>query len=192
MAEHPPMTTKEFIKALLDPSREEELDSFRVIALMPIDPYDHVADIGCGPGYFAIPLAKHLINGKLFALDILDEMLDTLRDRVAEANLGNVEVIKCSQTEFSLPGNSLDGVFLAFVTHQNDDRAAFLEAAMRLLKPRGWCTILEWYRKETGGGPPLEKRIEPDELEALVKRVGFRFRWWRDLNGRQYMAMMRK
>ena len=186
------MTTKDFIKALLDPSREEELDSFRVIALMPIDPYDHVADIGCGPGYFAIPLAKHLINGKLFALDILDEMLDALRDRVAEANLGNVEVIKCSPTEFSLPEKSLDGVFLAFVTHQNDDRVAFLEAAMRLLKPRGWCTILEWYRKETGGGPPLEKRIEPDELEALAKQVGFRFRWWRDLNGRQYMAMMRK
>ena len=185
------MTTKDFIKALLDPSREEELDSFRVIALMPIDPYDHVADIGCGPGYFAIPLAKHLINGKLFALDILDEMLDALRDRVAEANLGNVEVISARRP--SSPAREVARRCLSGVRYPSKRRSGGI--------PRGSNATAQTprmvhnsgvYRKETGGGPPLEKRIEPDELEALAKQVGFRFRWWRDLNGRQYMAMMRK
>ena len=192
MAERTPPTTQELIRALLRPEREQEMDPFVIMTFMPIEPYDHVADIGCGPGYFTIPLAKHLIYGKLYALDMDDEMLDASRRRVEEANLGNVEILKCDGTDFPLPGVSLDGVFLAFVIHQNDDRVAFLEAVRGLLKPRGWCTVLEWYRKETAYGPPLEKRIDPDELEGLTRESGFQRRWWRDINGLQYMAMLRK
>ena len=109
-----------------------------------------------------------------------------------EANLGNIEILKCAATEFPVPSGSLDGVFLAFVTHQNEDRIGFLKAVNELLKPRGWCTVLEWYWKETEAGPPLELRIDPDELEKLGSAAGFHWRWWRDSNGRQYMAMLRK
>ena len=191
MTERSQLTTQELIDALLSPKREEELDSFVIIAFMPIEPYDTVAEIGCGPGYFSIPLAKHMVYGKLYALDISDEMLDVLRRRVAEANLGNVEILKCEPTVFPVASGSLEGVFLAFVTHANEDRVAFLQAARDLLKPRGWCTVLEWYRKETEQGPPLEKRIDPDELEKLAKEAGFQFRSWRDINGLQYMVTLK-
>ena len=192
VTERDPMTTQGLIERLLRPERQEELDPFVIMAFMPIEPYDQVADIGCGPGYFSIPLAKHLVYGKLYALDILDEMLDALRQRVEEANLGNVEILKCGATDFPVPKESLDGVFLAFVTHASEDRIAFLKAARDLLKPRGWCTVLNWYRKETEYGPPLEKRIDPDELEELARETGFQVRWQRDLNGLHYMAMLRK
>ena len=187
-----PESTQDFIKRLLSREREEQLDPFLITSFMPIEPYDHVADIGCGPGYFSIRLAKHLVYGKLYALDVLDEMLEALQRRVAEANLGNVEILKCGVTEFPLPKESLDGAFMAFVVHQNDDRTAFLAAVRDLLRPRGWCTILEWYRKETESGPPLEARVGPDEIEKLAVEVGFRHRWWRDINGLQYMTMLRK
>jgi SAM-dependent methyltransferase len=91
-----------------------------------------------------------------------------------------------------MPDASVEGVFLAYVLHDTEDRVAFLSAVRRLLKPGGWFAILNWYRKETEHGPPLEKRIEPDELESLSRDAGFRWRWWRDLNGIQYMAMLRK
>ena len=185
-------TTREFIDSLLSPQREEELDSFWLINLMPIEPYDHVADIGSGPGYFTIPLAKYLVYGKVYALDTLDEMLDALRPRVAMANLGNVEILKCAESDFPVPKDSLDGIFLAFVIHENDSRVAFLKAAMDLLKPRGWCTVLEWYPKETEGWPPVEQRIAPGELEGLTRDAGFQFRWWREINSCHYMAELRK
>lgn len=192
MSQQPHHTAKEHIEQLLSPERQEELDPFVAISFMPIDPYEHVADIGCGPGYFSIPLSKYLIHGKLYALDIDEEMLDTLRFRVADANLGNVEILRCGPTDFPVPSESLDGAFLAFVTHQSDDRAAFLEAVKDLLKPRGWCVILEWYRKEIDSGTPLEARIDPQEVEMLSREAGYRFQWWRDLNGNQYMALLRK
>ncbi len=43
--------------ALLALKRRETLDQERVISMIPLRPYHVVADIGCGPGYFAIPTA---------------------------------------------------------------------------------------------------------------------------------------
>jgi ubiquinone/menaquinone biosynthesis C-methylase UbiE len=186
------LTNEEYIRALLRPEREQEVDPFVITTFMPIEPYDTVADIGCGPGYFSIPLAKHLVYGKLYAMDVSDEMLKVTRRRVAEARLGNVEVSKCGVADFPLPEGSIDGAFLAFVVHQNEDRVGFLKAVRDLLKTRGWCTVLEWYRVETEHGPPLERRIPLDELRTMAEEAGFRFLWFRDMNPHQYMALLRR
>jgi ubiquinone/menaquinone biosynthesis C-methylase UbiE len=187
-----PRTPQDMIKRLLRKERQQLLDPFFILNFMNIEPYDHVADIGCGPGFFTIPLAKYLVYGKLYALDVEQEMLDALDLRVKEAKLGNVDLLKCTGSDFLLQTGSLDGVFLAFVVHHPDNRLGFLKAAKDLLKPKGWCTILEWYRRETETGPELAQRIEPDELASLAEEAGFRFDSWRDINGQHYMAMLKK
>lgn len=185
-------TTDQIIGSLLSQERAEELDPFTVLTFMPIEPHHHVADIGCGPGYFSIPFAKHLIQGKLYAMDIVDRMLDMLRQRVNEAKLGNVEILRCKENSFPVPAGSLDGVFLAFVIHENSDHANLLNAAQRLLKPYGWCTVLEWYKQETDSGPPVKVRIAPHELESLAKDIGFEYSGSRNLTGRHYMSVLKK
>ena len=186
-----PISTSELIKRLLSRERSDSLDSFMVLSHSDINPRDTAADIGCGPGFFTVPLAKFLVNGKVFALDIDDEMLAACREQVALARMGNVEVLKCEEFAFPLEAGSLDGAFLAFVVQQTSDRPRFLKAVRELLKPGGWCTVLEWYRKETETGPPLERRIDPTDLEATARDAGYRARGWRDLNGEQYMVMLR-
>ena len=185
------LTTQELIQRLMAPERAQTLDPFLVLSFSGINLHDTVADIGCGPGFFTVPLAKYLVSGTLYALDIDDEMLDACRRSVTQAHLGNVEIIKCAEFEFPLESGSLDGVFLAFVVQQSPDKSRLLRAVRELLQPRGWCTILEWYRIETETGPPLERRIDPVELTAIAEEAGFRNRGWRDLNGEQYMMMMR-
>ena len=91
-AGHPEMPSS--IERLLRPERLETLDPFRVLSHCPLTPRDTVADIGCGPGYFTLPLAKFLINGKVIALDTSDEMLEACRARLDKVRLGNVEVVK--------------------------------------------------------------------------------------------------
>jgi hypothetical protein len=34
--------------------------------------------------------------------------------------------------------------------------------------------------------------MSPNELEKLSREAGFRFQSWRDIKGRQYMALLRK
>ncbi len=187
-----PVENQEFIKRLLRPERAEILDPLVIMSFCPINLHDTVVDIGCGPGYFTLPLAKVLVNGKLYALDIDDEMLAACRARVTQARMGNVEVLQCSEFEFPLEPASVDGAFLAFVVQASPDKPRFLREVHDLLRPRGWCTVLEWYRKETEYGPPLERRIEPDELEKIAQSAGFRPRGWRDINGDNYMMTLRK
>ena len=183
---------KAYIAQLISAEREEGLDPFLVMMRMPIDPHDHVADIGCGPGFFSIPMAKYLTYGQLHAIDVLDEMVEVTRQRVAEARLGNVQVSRCSQAEFPIELGSLDGAMVAFVLHRNENKVGLMKAARELLKPRGWCTVLELYRRDTGGGPPLGVRIGPSEMEGIAKDAGFQFQGWRDINGRHYMATLRR
>jgi ubiquinone/menaquinone biosynthesis C-methylase UbiE len=77
------MTTQELIQRLLSPQRDASLDTLAILSFSGRSYRDRVADIGCGPGYFTIPLAKALVEGKLYALDIDNEMLDACRERVA-------------------------------------------------------------------------------------------------------------
>ena len=185
------MPTQELIQRLLRPDRVHRLDPSIILGLLGINSHDTLADIGCGPGYFTIPLAKIVIRGKLYALDIDDEMLAACRDRVAKARLGNVEVLKCDEFDFPLEQGSLDGELMAFVVQQSADKTKLLRASRELLKPKGWCAILEWYHKKTETGPPLERRVDPAELESLATDAGFRCLGWRDLNGEQYIMNLR-
>ena len=81
---------------------------------------------------------------------------------------------------------------MAFVIQQSPDKARLLRAVRELLVPKGWCTILEWYKKDTeSGGPPAERRIDPPDLQQMAEEAGFRHVSWRDLNGDQYMTVLR-
>ena len=183
--------TQDFIRQLLSPERERRLDTFTILAFSEINDRDTIADIGCGPGYYTVPLAKAVSNGQVYALDVDDDMLEACRQYLAQSRLANAQVLKCGEYDFPLEPGSVNGLFLAFVIHHSEDRVRFLQAARQLLTPRGWCTVLEWRRVEHGDGPPPERRIEPDELKAMATEAGFRYLVARDLNDEQYMATLR-
>ena len=185
---HPDMQSS--VERMLRPERMETLDPFRVLSHCPVNPRDTVADIGCGPGYFTLPLAKFLINGKIIALDTSDEMIEACQSRLDEARMGNTEVMKCGEYDFPVASASVDGLFLAFVVHHPSDRVRFLAATKEMLKPRGWCFILEWRKKETESGPPQEARMTPDELGQIAKDAGFRVQSSRDINDEHYMMTL--
>ncbi len=135
-----PTDNQEFIRRLLSPERAETLDPLRVLSLCPINVYDTVAEIGCGPGYFTLPIAKALKNGSVLALDLDDDMVAACRERVAEARMGNVEILKCSEFDFPIEAGSVNGVFLAFVIQASPDKGRFLSAVREVIQPRGWCS----------------------------------------------------
>ena len=187
-SDHDPMHSS--IERLLRPERTETLDPFRILSLCPVNPRDTVADIGCGPGYFTLPLAKLLINGKIIALDTSDEMVEACQRRLEESRLGNFEVLKCGEYDFPVAPASVDGLFIAFVVHHPSDRERFLTAVKEMLRPGGWCFIMEWLKKETESGPPQEARLTSDELGQVAKNAGFRVQSSRDINEENYMMTL--
>lgn len=180
------------IERLLATDRREQLDPDRLLSLLPLRPYDTIADIGCGPGYFTVPLGKFLREGKLYALDLQKEMVQACRTRVLETRLSNVEALQCQETSFPVPLDSLDGVLLAFVLHEADDKQAFMKAVADLLRGGAWCAVLEWHPQEMDEGPPLADRLSQQQVEELAAGAGLVSRGWRDLNSQHYMLMLRK
>ena len=180
------------MQALLSVERRRAIDTHSLLSRLPIRPYHVVADIGCGPGYFTIPLAKYLYNGKVNALDVQQEMLDATRKTLDDARLTNVEVTLSKERKLPLDDESLDGVLMAFVLQEADGPAALLKDARRCLKPAGWLAVLEWHKRETDQGPPVERRIDPDEMRAMAEKLEFKVRDTQQLNSDQYMILMRK
>ena len=186
-------STKERIQRLLSPERLERLDVHRILSLLPLRPYLTVADIGCGPGLFSIPLAKSLWDGKVYAVDIDEEMLEAVRRRSKEARLGNVETLKSEEGALPLEPASMDGVLLVCVLHEVSDKARFLKSAVGALKQGGWCAVIEWrIGSGTDKGPPQEQRIAEADMASMAKKAHLRVTLRRELNDYHYMLLLNK
>jgi len=177
---------------LISVERRKILDTHRLLSLIPVMPYHVVADIGCGPGYFTIPLAKYLFDGKVFALDVQQEMLDAVKDEVKTVNLTNVKIILSEEEKLPLKDNSLDGGLAAFVLQEAENPIALLKETHRVLKKSGWLAMLEWHKRKTKDGPPVKQRIGEKQLRGMAEKLGFKFGSRYDLNSGQYMLLMRK
>lgn len=177
----------------LSPERRAQLDVHRILSLLPLRPYLTVADVGCGPGLFAIPLAKALWGGKLYALDLREEMLEAVRQRAKEARLGNIVTLRMEETTLPLEQGTMNGALLACVLHEVSDRAAFLKAVLETLGRSAWCAVIEW-RGDAGGdeGPPPERRIAEEEVLRLAREVGLRATLRRELSSYHYMILLNK
>src|SRR5262245_50021663 len=76
----------------------------RVIALLGLKSSDTAADVGCGDGFYTIPLARFLgPSGRVYAEDISDGQLAKLKQHVGEEGLKNVEIVKGMEDDPKLP-----------------------------------------------------------------------------------------
>ena len=178
---------------LVSQDRRNALDVYKLLRIFPILSHHTVADVGCGPGFFTIPMAKMVFDGKIYALDVQDEMLDAVRAEVAKVNLTNVDVVKSQEKKLPLEDESYRRRGRGVRPpggHQPQGPAQGGDCSC--LKNHGWLVVLEWYKREMEEGPPVSQRIDMDEMKELTAKAGFRVRETRDLNGKQYMVMARK
>lgn len=80
----------------------------RVIEILQLRTGDTAADVGCGEGFYTVPLARFLgPSGKVWAVDINDTTLLQLKQNLAKEGLKNVEVIKGAEDDPKLPENRI-------------------------------------------------------------------------------------
>jgi putative heme-binding domain-containing protein len=156
------------------PDRDKEERPEQLIAALQIRRGDTVADIGAGTGYFTWRLAEAVgPEGKVYAVDVQQSMLDLTKEAVESRKLGNVEYVLATDVSPRLPPGSVDLAFLAYAYHEFADPEATLRAIRRSLKPGGRVLVLE-YAKESNIAPasPLHK-MSFDEIRREIEPVGF-------------------
>lgn len=140
------------------PAREAEERTDRLIRRLPLEPDDVVADIGAGTGYFTLPVAARVPDGRVYAVDIQPEMLSLLRRRLADAAVDNVVPVLGTIENPRLPAGAIDLAFIVDAYHEFSHPREMGEALVAALRPGGLLVLVE-YRAEDPAVPikPLHK-----------------------------------
>jgi SAM-dependent methyltransferase len=107
-------------------------------ALAELTPGETVLDLGSGGGIDVLLSARRVgPAGKVYGLDMTDEMLALARDNQRKAGAENVEFLKGEIEAIPLPDNAVDVIISNCVINLSGDKDRVLREAFRVLRPGG-------------------------------------------------------
>src|SRR6202021_2999887 len=107
-------------------------------ALAKLGPGEIVLDLGSGGGIDVLLSAKRVgPTGRVYGLDMTDEMLALAEENKRKSGLTNVEFLKGEIENIPLPDNSVDVIISNCVINLSGDKDRVLAEAFRVLKPGG-------------------------------------------------------
>jgi len=129
-----------------------------------------IADVGAGKGYFTFKLAKRVgPEGKVYATDIDESQLKTIRDRMQRDGIKNIVTILSKADDPGLPRDQIDIVLMVHVFHlviHDQNPFSLLEKIRPSLKPNGLLVLVQWDGKKMGY-PDVHAYSEESVLEVI-------------------------
>ena len=148
------------------------LNPSKVLEELQINKQMVAADFGSGSGGWAIPLAKILQEGKVFAVDIQDEPLSALQSKAKLEKLFNIEVFRGNVEERTkILSGSCDLVLMTNILFESKNKRKILEEAMRVLKTGGKILVVD---RIEGAVMGPEENVQSEEIKKIAQDLGLK------------------
>ena len=133
----------------------------------------HVAELGCGYGTFAIPVARW-IAGTLYSFDIDASMIARTQERALTAGVHNIHLERRDVVAegLGLDGASMDACLLFNILH-GEEPVLLLHEAARVAKAGGLIHVIHWRcDARTPRGPSMDIRPRLEQIIAWAEIAG--------------------
>lgn len=130
-------------------------------------PGHHILDLGCGPGYATLDLARLVgAAGHVTGVDVSARFVAHLRALVATLGVANVSAEVQDAEALRLPADHFDGVYARWVLTFVRRPEAVVAAAARTLKPGGRLVIHDYSRYDA-----VQLAPEHPAFDAVIAAV---------------------
>ncbi|MBP9715359.1 MAG: class I SAM-dependent methyltransferase [Candidatus Pacebacteria bacterium] len=135
-----------------------------------------VADLGAGTGFYSLALSKIVPRGKVYAIEVVPDYLQTILNKVKEAKIGNVDcflgdVEKIGGTK--LKDGIIDRVVASNILFQVEDKDKFIEEVKRILKKDGQVLLIDWTVDNSSPLGNRKEAISKEQATLLFTKKGF-------------------
>lgn len=174
------------------PQRQTEENTDLAIESMKLAPESVVADIGAGTGFYTFRIASRVPKGKVYAVELQNELITFLNDKKTQTGSHNVEVVRGDTLQVNLPDSSVDLAIMVDVYHELAWPREIIRSISKSLKPGGRILLIE-YRGEDPSVriKPLHKTTVA-QLSREMNAIGFILDYQVDFLPIQHFLLFRK
>ncbi len=173
-------------------NRQQEENTKLAIEKMELLPASVVADIGAGTGYYTFAIARKIPEGKVYAVEIQDEMIKYLNEKKASTGINNVDVIKGTLQAPGLPENSVDLAIMVDVYHELEFPHEMLQAIKKSLKTDGAILLLEFRAEDPSIAIKPHHKMTIVQANKEMKANGFQLAYSGDFLPIQHFLLYKK
>ena len=139
---------------------------------------NRVADIGCHEGYLTMHLSQQVgENGRVYAVDVRSDRLETLRENAADRGRRNIITILGDYDDPKLPEDELDIVFIFDTYHEMDAHEKMLRLVKKSLKVGGKIILMEKLKDRVRGKSRADQvyahSLSPGYVRKELQEAGF-------------------
>ena len=158
------------IDALESEDRKTWQNPEEILGMLELKPSYVVADLGCGSGYFTVPISRKV--KKVYGIDVQKEMLEFLEEKIQTQKILNIETLRSKENEIPLQNESVDLLLSVNTLHEFRDKEKIINEMRRVLNPEGQATIIDFKKEDTNFGPPVAVRVSKEQAKSLFEKKG--------------------
>ncbi len=149
----------------------------QVLATLEVKPGDQVAEIGAGGGYW-LPFLVEAVGetGTVYAVEVTDELVAELHERVEREGWGNVTVVRGEFHDPMLPDGEIDIAMTSNTYHHIEGRPDYFRRLQADLAPGGRVVHVD----DRHDVPPPFRWLQgnghwtvPEDMKSEMQEAGY-------------------